>query len=603
MPVDEDKYKFIQELFCDYLKINKKDPLEKALYTKYTDLDITQDDIKNNVVNEITGVEGLPTLKDKFLNLFKFKKKHKTPTKEEKEEENLNKVLNNLDIKILGLLEEFKTPITPINEITKDTKLLDKDFDLILNIRKKAGFHEENDDLDIYKSYLDTLLNINENILEPFGFYIANNLFEKNNYKKNKEYYKYIIICAITSRFIALYNKKILLKQLEDLLRDITKTLYKCYNRTTSSAVDAKASAIEGFKKIKTSVGDSIFRTPDTSYTNNNQIGGLLYLNTDPEMKKTEGSIIMLNNLFQSNDLTVKSLTQEYNATPYSKVSWLIDILFASGIVLSGGLLGVFASGATNLALTIGNSTLCGITGGVWTFSRDEILKSYHFSTDLDDTLKILKKQFNLHYNDLDTNKKIKDCPSITETNLKPVYKDIDNKIKNFSDKVMVSYQKYLDIFEFIVKSRENILGKKYCDKPEIIVLSEKDIEFKQIWLPILEDILNNWPTTTGTNIIRAYTKTREQNFNDFFKAIGINCSKPSKKKILSDAIDDINRMSGEDLIKSLKVRFLCKDEELAQQKPNGIGSTSIGGNRKTKRLIKRKNKKILGKGKTYKRK
>jgi hypothetical protein len=328
-------------------------------------------------------------------------------------------------------------------------------------------------------------------------------------------------------------------------------------------------------------------------------------------MKKIEGMIIMLNNLFQSGDLTVESLTQEYNATSSSKVSWLVDILFASGIVLSGGLLGVFASSASSLALTIGNASLCGITGGVWTFSREAILKSYHFSIDLDDTLTELKKQFDLHYNDLDENKKIRDCPAVRESKLKPVYKDIEAKIKQFSDTVMVSYQKYLDIFEFIVKSRKNILGNKICDVPETTVLSESDEEFKEIWQPVLQDILNNWPTATknSAKMIKTYTDTKETEFNNFFKALGIdnNCKRPAKKRVLVDAIDDIERNNGPDLIKTLKTRFLCNDTPQGQSSVTSTttsdltaaSNSSIGG--KTRRLKKRKTQKHSRKGKTYK--
>lgn len=623
MPIEEETYKPIRDIFCDYLKIQKKEPLDETLYRKYIDLGITQDDILNE------ELEKKPTLTDKFVNLFKSK--DKLPTDEEKEEKKRNEILQNLDKKILNLSESNGLSITPISQITKDTPLLDKNFDLIPNIRK-IGNNKENDDLDIYKSYLDILLNIDENILEPFGFYIANNLFQENTYKKNKDYYKYIIICAVNSRFIALYNKQILLKQLEELLRDITKTLYKCYNRTTASAVDIKTGTVNIKNKVTTSLEDTYkgfkdrFKARDVGTGveevdikenvsqdipidkggSNNQVGGLLYLNTDPEMKKTEGAIIMLNNLFQSKDLTVQSLTQEYNATSSSKVSWLIDILFASGIVLSGGLLGVFASSASTLALTIGNSTLCGITGGVWTFSREEILKSYHFSTDLDDTLKILKKEFDLHYNTSDTNKKLNDCPGVKESILKPVYKNIDEKIKQFSNRVMFSYQKYLDIFEFIVKSRQNILGNKYCLPPTETILTEKDDEFKEIWLPILQDILDKWPQKTGPKINKTYTETRKTDFEKFFKAIDINpliCVIPTAKNVLVDAIDDIKRNSGTSLISSLKTRFLCNDtpQQVLQNSSTSITKTSSGGNGKTKCLKKRKIQKYSIKGKTYK--
>lgn len=643
MPIEENTYKFFREIFCDYLKIKNRDPLDEIINAKYQDLDIIDPDMlkKEEIDKKIT-------LTERFVNLFKSEKK--PLTEEEKEEEKRNDILKKLDEKILNLAKQFNTPnILPVDQITKDTTLLDKNFELIINTRK-IGNNADNEDLDIYKSYLDILFNIDEKILEPFGFYIANSLFEKNNYKKIRDYEKYIIICAINSRFIALYNKQILLKQLEELLRDITKTLYKCYNRTTSSAVDIKSSTVNIKNKVTTSIGDkyrgikdrfsrkdvdkgieppvinelnlNTVSNKENKIGGNNQVGGLLYLNTDPEMKKIEGMIIMLNNLFQSGDLTVESLTQEYNATSSSKVSWLVDILFASGIVLSGGLLGVFASSASSLALTIGNASLCGITGGVWTFSREAILKSYHFSIDLDDTLTELKKQFDLHYNDLDENKKIRDCPAVRESKLKPVYKDIESKIKQFSDTVMVSYQKYLDIFEFIVKSRKNILGNKICDVPETIVLSENDEEFKEIWQPVLQDIYNKWPAgnKNSAKMIRTYTDTKETEFNNFFKALGIDtkCSKPSARRTLQDAIDDIKKKNGRDLVISLKTRFLCNDTpqgqssvtsttasdlSAASSNPTTSTTSNSSGGGKTRRLKKRKTQKHSRKGKTYKHK
>jgi hypothetical protein len=56
--------------------------------------------------------------------------------------------------------------------------------------------------------------------------------------------------------------------------------------------------------------------------------------------------------------------------------------------------------------------------------------------------------------------------------------------------------------------------------------------------------------------------------------------------------------MNGENLIISLKGRFLCKDEQSAQQKPNEIASSSIGGNRKTKTSYKKKKSKTFRKRK-----
>ena len=593
MPINEETYKFIREIFCEYLEIKNRKPLAEIIYTKNFELNINEDENSNEKLPD----KKIP-LKDRFVNLFKSEKK--PPTKQEEEEEKRNDDLKKLDEKILNLAEVFKIPNISVNEITKDTPLLSKDFELIINTRK-VGNSETGEDLDIYKSYLDILLNIEENLLEPFGFYLANNLFEKNNFKKIRDYDKYIIICAITCRFIALYNKKILLKQLEELLRNITKTLYKCYNRSTSTAVSIKSSITDRFtsKSVNKGLEAPVINemNPNTSKLGGNiQVGGLLYLNTDPEMKKTEGKIIMLNNLFQSKELTVQSLTQEYNATSSSKVSWLIDILIASGVVLSGGLLGVFASSASTLALTIGNSSLCGITGGVWAFSRDAILKSYHFSKDLDDTLKKLKEEFDLHYNDSDTNKKINECPGVKESTLKPVYKGIDAKIKQFSDTVIVNYQKYLDIFEFIVKSRQNILGDKFCNIPEKIVLTEKDTEFREVWQPELQDILDKWPSITGTKINARYIKTRQTDFDELFKAIGINikCPNPTTQTQLKNAIDDMSKMSGQPLIDSLKKRFLCAEG-------NNPPTLPKGGNRKTKRLKKEKTQKHSRKGKTYK--
>jgi hypothetical protein len=302
----------------------------------------------------------------------------------------------------------------------------------------------------------------------------------------------------------------------------------------------------------------------------------------------------MLNNLFQSKNLTVQSLTQEYNATTSSKVSWLFDILVATGIVLSGGL-GVLAIGGSAVALAIGNAALCGVTGGAWTFSREALFKSYHYSADLDDTLEIIRNDLKLEYKTEDPNLKLDPCVGVRESKLESVYKKIDEKIKTFSDTVIESYQKYLDIFEFIVKSRENILGdpNKYCDIPVEQVLTDKDNEFKEIWLPILQDILDKWPQNSGPKINKTYTETRKTDFDEFFKSIDINpvtCVIPSQKSVLVNAIDDIKKFNGQPLIRSLKTRFTCRDE-------------TNGGNRKTRRLKKRRTQKQSRKRKMYKRK
>jgi hypothetical protein len=136
MPIKEQTYKSIRDIFCDYLKIQKKEPLDEILYQKYIDLDITQNEISNE------ELEKKATLTDKFLNLFK--NKNKLPTEEEKEEEKRNQMLQNLDKKILKLSESNGLSITPISQITKDTPLLDKNFDLIPNIRKIEN-NKEND--------------------------------------------------------------------------------------------------------------------------------------------------------------------------------------------------------------------------------------------------------------------------------------------------------------------------------------------------------------------------------------------------------------------------------------------------------------------------
>lgn len=672
MPIEESTYRPIRNLFCLYLKIVKKQSLEETLSEKYENVGIFLNEIENTneeVIENNTGnttqelvseskSELKPSFIDKLAYFLRLKKKEEKEEKEEKketDEDERNKKIQIIDRAILELSKNENLNITYYKEVTKDTQLLTKDFDLIPGIRNRANSNDGDESLKIYNSYLEILFKINENILEPFGFYIANSLFEKNDYKRIKEYYKYIIIFAINSRFIALYNKEILLKQLEDLLRDITKTLYTCYHRTESTASSVVTVAkdvgktvsknvantgkavgrtisdgIEVAKDVGRAVGKNVANTgravgrnivkglEDGAQLNRynrygiipsefqqtrygsigggsiNQKGGLLYINTNPVIKKTEGTIIMLNNLFQSKNLTIRSLTQEYNATSSSKVSWLFDILVATGIVLSGGV-GSLAISGSAVALAIGNASLCGVTGGAWTFSRDALLKSYHYSADLDDTLEIIRNDLKLEYKTDDPNLKLDPCVGVRESKLESVYKNIDEKIKTFSDTVIESYQKYLDIFEFIVKSRENILGdpNKYCAIPVEQVLTDKDLELKQVWLPILQNILDNWPTITGKNIIAEYTKTRENDFKDFFKAIdnvtSQKCVLPTKKE-LAGAIGDIVKFNGQPLISSLKTRFKCKDE-------------TLGGNRKTRRLKKRRTQKQSRKRKLYKRK
>ena len=197
---------------------------------------------------------------------------------EEEETENIESKLERID-------EDFSDNISAADELIlaskdildrdiDDNRLLSNDFDLIPNIRFKLDRtgNPTTELLDIYSKYINPLFNTNLKKGSDSRATLLNSL-NSVELKRLHYYDRYIITAAVTAKFIALHNKKILMNEMKELLKFIVIKLYNCYNK------------INVPERIKSAFKSSLK-------------GGAIYLSTDEDMKKIEGQIIVLYNLY-----------------------------------------------------------------------------------------------------------------------------------------------------------------------------------------------------------------------------------------------------------------------------------------------------------------
>jgi hypothetical protein len=451
-----------------------------------------------------------------------------------------------------------------LNINVDDNTYLSDNFDLIDNIRYKVdrGGNPTTEILDIYKRYLTPIFTSNLKEGTDSRFRLVNGLTSQD-VKRLNYYDRYIITFAVTTKFIALHNKQILMNEMKELLRFTVIKLYNCYNRINVS------------KKI----------TSDLK-------GGALYLSTDEEMKKIEGQIIVLYNLYITNCLSVEDLTNKYNPTPHSVVVNLSNIFVA--LLLSGAILGaVTAAVAMPPAGAIALGATSSAVGMCYTQHRGKLQSSYCTSADANQILKKLFSDFKLTVAQCDG------CiTSITNAQLKPRYDEIQTKINEFVRNVNEKYDKYNRIFNFIIDNIDSFLPPNKCDPIELPPpLNEVDEKIKG-YLPVLKSFLEISTRTWGQNA----------DFNNTMNAIiqnfpGQQCSLPTTKRELKSLINNIEIRQGADLLGNISTVLLCRDppsnmshfEEMRQreysQGYDGGPSVWGGKTRKSRKNRKRKEK------------
>ena len=435
-----------------------------------------------------------------------------------------------------------------LNQHIEKNTYLDDNFNLIPNIRFRIGTTEL---LDIYSRYLTPIFTSNLKEGTDSRFRLINSL-TSTDIKRLNYYDRYIITFAVTAKFIALHNKQILMNEMKELLRFIVIKLYNCYNR------------INVTQRI-------------TSAFN----GGALYLSQGEELKKIEGQIIVLYNLYIVNSLSVEDLTNKYNPTPHSVVVNLSNIFVA--LLLSGAILGAVTAavvippaGALALGATASAVGMC------YTQHRGKFQSAYCTSADTNEIIKKLYKEFRLT---------VKDCDgwatSILDDQLRPRYNEIQSKIDQFIIKVNTKYDKYNRIFNFIIDNNTIFLPENKCgETPLPPPLTELDNTIKG-YLPVLKSFLEISTRTWGQNA----------DFNNTMNAIiqnfpGQQCSLPTTKKELRSLINNIEIRQGADLLGNISTVLLCRDPPV-QEPP-----VEVGG-KKSRKTKNRKTQKRSRKGKT----
>ena len=488
-------------------------------------------------------------------------------------------------------LLQFGNRILQGRQNINNNEYLSDNFDLVDNIRymvDRLG-NPTNEVLSIYTNHIIPIFTSNLERNSESRVRITIGLENNADIRRVNNYDRYIITTAVTAKFIALYNKKILMTEMSNLLRSIVIKLYACYNRI-------RIPGVGGFKSDSTS---------------GNQNGGALFVSTDPEMKKIEGKIIMLYNLFNSDILSVKSLEDPYIAKPRHMIFLLMNM--SAAFIGLGIAAGVVAAIPSTLPIV---AAVTGTVGTCYTQYRGKIQDSYCISEDTRDVIKKLYKYFNLKISDCD------DCAtSITNTALQPRYTQIKTDIDTFSQKVNNSYDKYNNIFNFIIETNLNILPQNKCDPlPDPIPLNQTDILIKST-LATLEDIVETDRTTWENN--QQYINAG----NTLLSVIPNKaCTMPTTVAPLRTLISTIKGRQGEDLLNYLNTNLSCRDrnaEETAAEERRlydveqerlrlvaksenaplepRYESYRDGGRRKTKGHRKGKTKRMR-KGKTQKR-
>jgi hypothetical protein len=464
-----------------------------------------------------------------------------------------------------------------LNINVDDNTYLTDNFDLINNIRYTVD-NKKNPTttvLNIYSKYLMPIFTSNLKEGSDSRFILVDSL-SGEDIKRQNYYSRYIITFAVTAKFIALHNKQILMKQMKDLLRFIVIKLYKCYNRIY---VAGRVSSV-----LK---------------------GGALYLSTDEDMKKIEGQIIVLYNLYITNSLSVEDLINKYSPTPHNVVVNLSNIFVA--LLLSSALLGAVTAAvvmppAGSIALTATASAV----GMCYTQHRGKFQSAYCTSADTNEIITKLYKEFDLTVGDCDS------C--VTEflnSQLRHRYDEIQRKINQFVGEVNTKYDKYNRIFNFIIENNTIFLPPNKCEliplPPPINEVDEKIKGYLNELKTVVETDIKTWAQNTE------YTNAIDKISENF---PGQKCSPPTTKAQLRALISNIEIRQGTDLLNYVKQILLCKDtsivpspQELRRREVQYRENTQnfirpeLGGRKSRKRKSrKRKTQKHSRKGKRIRR-
>ena len=158
---------------------------------------------------------------------------------------------------------------------------------------------------------------------------LLNNLYDVASLDRNldsfiSEYYhilsthnnrKHIALNIIKYKYISLFNKKILLKQLEELLKFITKTIGACYLRLQ---------LVEQVKETGRNLTKGFFKKT---------VGGELFVNSTEEMQQIEKEIIALYNLYDNNLVSGDFFKDPYIPKRPKTVRALISAFYLLGFV------------------------------------------------------------------------------------------------------------------------------------------------------------------------------------------------------------------------------------------------------------------------------
>jgi hypothetical protein len=463
---------------------------------------------------------------------------------EEEETENIESKLERID-------EDFSDNISAADELIlaskdildrdiDDNRLLSNDFDLIPNIRFKLDRtgNPTTELLDIYSKYINPLFNTNLKKGSDSRATLLNSL-NSVELKRLHYYDRYIITAAVTAKFIALHNKKILMNEMKELLKFIVIKLYNCYNK------------INVPERIKSAFKSSLK-------------GGAIYLSTDEDMKKIEGQIIVLYNLYITHNLSVEDLLDTYNPTPHKYVLILLNGFvglsltgLAGALVLSG--IGIPAGAALAVGAAAGGLGMC------YSNERGKIQASYCTSADTNEIIHKLYEEFGLTVSDCDN------CfESITNSQLRPRYNEIETKINQFVRKVNTKYDKYNRIFEFIIENVSTILPPNKCLPIALAPPLNETDELIKSYLDILKTVVGTPSNTWAQNA----------DFNNTIDAIIQNfptqtCRRPTKKTELNNLISNIETRQGEDLLRYVRQILLCRDSQVANPIQSNINESS----------------------------
>ena len=426
---------------------------------------------------------------------------------------------------------------------------------------------------------------------------LLNNLYDAASLDRNldsfiSEYYnilskpdnrKHIALNIIKYKYISLFNKKILLKQLEELLKFITKTIGACYLRLQ---------LVEQVKEKGRKLTKEFFK----------KVGGELFINSTEEMQQIEKEIIALYNLYDNNLVSGDFFKDPYIPKRPQTVHALILAFYFLGFVGLGAAsyfavppaaAAVAAAGAGAFGLTaasVGTMTKAALPpaitglGSVCTLftskTRENLKGSICRSWDTKIVMIKMRERFGIKQSEFDS------CLGIVSNkDLKPIFDKIKNGINEYTRKVNKSYEIYNKLFIFLTGTMNENSQNKFRELPVEIPIDEIAQQFKSLNTEEVNNIIYlHWGNRTAHDkiIIQTYVSSITQLIEN---NSGFTCSEQpinnnQKLKNIYETIDRIN--SSIDMMNDLKNRLICRGERAG------------GSKRKTikRKQIKKKNRK-----------